>query len=48
MDIFAQIAANGIGGREELLHEPQPIKFEKKAVVLDRAIIQRDCGCSLS
>lgn len=38
MDIFAQIAANGIGGREELLHEPQPIKFDKKEVVLDRAI----------
>ena len=38
MDIFAQIAANGIGGREELLHEPQPIKFDKKSVVLDRDI----------
>lgn len=38
MDIFAQIAANGIGGREELLCDPQPIKFEKKAVVLDQKI----------
>lgn len=29
MDKFAQIAANGIGGREELLCEPQPMEFEK-------------------
>lgn len=38
MDIFAQIAANGIGGREELLYDPQPMKFEKRAVVLDEKI----------
>lgn len=38
MDIFAQIAANGIGGREELLYDPQPMKFEKKVVVLDEDI----------
>lgn len=38
MDIFAQIAANGIGGREELLYDPQPMEFEKKAVVLDEQI----------
>lgn len=30
MDVFAQIAANGIGGREELLYEPGPKQFEKK------------------
>jgi len=30
MDVFAQIAANGIGGRDELLHEPQPHVYEKK------------------
>ena len=38
MDIFAQIAANGIGGRDELLYDPQPMKFEKKAVALDQEI----------
>lgn len=36
MDVFAQIAKNGIGGREELLHDPQPIPFEKKVCVLDQ------------
>lgn len=35
MDIFAQIAANGIGGRDELLYDPQPLPFQKKAVLLD-------------
>lgn len=38
MDIFAQIAANGIGGREELLHDPGPMEFEKKSCVLDNEI----------
>lgn len=30
MDNFAQIAANGIGGRQELLVESKPSNFEKK------------------
>ena len=30
MDIFAQIASNGIGGRDELLYDPQPPAFEKR------------------
>ena len=29
MDFFAQIASNGIGGREELLYDPKPINFER-------------------
>lgn len=39
MDVFAQIAANGIGGRDELLCDPQPMKFEKKSCVLDKEVI---------
>ena len=37
MDIFAQIAGNGIGGREELLYDPQPMKFIKNSCELKRA-----------
>lgn len=32
MDKFAQIAANGIGGRMELLEEPHLKEYTKKAV----------------
>lgn len=35
-DIFSDIAARGIGGRQELLHSPEPIKYEKKICTLDR------------
>ena len=35
MDGFAQIAQNGIGGREELLYTPQPIPNEGKRVILE-------------
>ena len=38
MDVFAQIAANGIGGREEFLYDPQPFAFEKKSCVLNEEI----------
>ncbi len=38
MDIFAQIAANGMGGREELLYDPQPMEFEKRSCVLDQKL----------
>lgn len=34
MDQFAQIAANGIGGRMELLKQPEPEKYAKKLCVL--------------
>ena len=34
MDQFAQIAANGIGGRMELLKQPEPEKYVKKLCVL--------------
>ena len=34
-DIFANIAANGIGGRQELLCNPEPMKIEEKECVLD-------------
>ena len=36
MDIFAQIAANGIGGRDDLLYEPQPMKFSKICCELNK------------
>ena len=35
MDKFAQIAANGIGGRMELLEEPKPAVYPKKISVLE-------------
>ena len=34
-DIFANIAASGIGGRQELLCNPEPKNFTKKESVLD-------------
>lgn len=48
MDVFAQIAANGIGGRDELLYNPEPMKFEKKTVVLDEAITPFDIKKKIS
>lgn len=36
MDVFAQIAKDGIGGRSELLCDPQPAEFQKKVCVLDQ------------
>ncbi|MBP3360937.1 MAG: glycoside hydrolase family 2 [Clostridia bacterium] len=36
MDVFAQIAANGIGGRDDLLYTPEPEKFDEKICVLDK------------
>lgn len=36
MDLFAQIAANGIGGREDLLYTPEPEQFNEKVLVLDK------------
>ncbi len=36
MDVFAQIAANGIGGREDLLYTPTPPEFDENLVVLDK------------
>ena len=38
MDLFAQIASNGIGGREELLCTPEPIKFKKKICLLNKKL----------
>ncbi len=35
MDNFAQIAANGIGGRQEFLCTPEPMKFDKKVCNLE-------------
>ena len=35
MDNFAQIAANGIGGRQEFLCNPEPMKFDKKVCNLN-------------
>ncbi len=37
MDFFGSIAAKGIGGRHELLVKNEPIKYNKKFTVLDRA-----------
>lgn len=34
-DVFANIAAKGIGGRRELLCDPKPIKFDKKVCELN-------------
>ena len=42
MDGFAQIALNGIGGREELLYHPQPIDKKEKRVRLE------DTGSAIS
>ncbi|MBO5198654.1 MAG: hypothetical protein J6B85_09105 [Lachnospiraceae bacterium] len=42
MDVFAQIAANGIGGRLELLYDPQPIPINKKSCVLDRPVTLKE------
>lgn len=36
MDLFAQIAANGIGGRDDLLYTPKPESFEEKICVLNK------------
>ena len=33
-DIFANIAAAGIGGRQELLSRPEPVPFEPKKAAL--------------
>ena len=33
-DIFANIAAAGIGGRQELLSRPEPVPFEPNNAVL--------------
>ena len=35
MDGFAKIALNGIGGKEELLYTPSPIRKEVKSIVID-------------
>ena len=34
-DVFANIAANGIGGRHELLCDPTPQKYDKKICKLN-------------
>ncbi len=34
-DVFANIAANGIGGRHEFLCDPEPMKIDKKVCSLD-------------
>lgn len=34
-DQFAQIAADGIGGRMELLETPQPVRYQVKKCILD-------------
>ena len=36
MDQFAQIAANGIGGRQELLENPAPIPHDRIVCQLHR------------
>ena len=36
-DMFIDIAASGIGGRAELLHEPKPIRYKKKKCNLKKA-----------
>ena len=36
-DVFANIAANGIGGRHEFLCDPQPMEFQKKVCSLDKS-----------
>ena len=36
-DVFANIAANGIGGRQEFLSNPEPMKFEKKFCALNNS-----------
>ena len=33
-DVFANIAASGIGGRQELLYEPAPEKIDVKKAAL--------------
>lgn len=38
MDVFVQIASNGIGGRDELLHEPNPIQFNKISCELNKKV----------
>ena len=45
MDNFAQIAANGIGGRQEFLCNPEPMKFDKKVCKLEKggkAVLTKD------
>ena len=37
-DMFIEIAASGIGGRAELLHEPKPAEYKKKKCSLKKAI----------
>ena len=36
-DTFANIAKNGIGGRSELLYQPEPMKFDKKISKLEKS-----------
>ncbi len=36
MDLFAQIVSGGIGGRDDLLYEPQPMEFNKINCELDK------------
>ena len=35
-DVFANIAASGIGGRKELLYDPEPPKIKRKKCALKR------------
>ena len=37
-DVFANIAADGIGGRKELLYDPSPVKIKEKACKLKSAL----------
>ena len=39
MDVFAQIAANGIGGHDEILYDPQPLGFTKRSCILDKEVV---------
>ncbi len=34
-DVFANIAASGIGGRKELLYDPEPIKLDEVEILLE-------------
>ena len=45
-DVFANIAANGIGGRMDELCEITPRKFEKKAYIIEKQYLALKLGAA--